>query len=118
MDYIIHNFDDLKGRVFSCITANEENIIFEDNTGKIFILKHFQDCCESVYIESIIGDLQDLINSPILMAEESSNSNNIEEGSETWTFYKLATIKGYVDIRFYGESTGYYSETVDLIELI
>ena len=30
--------------------------------------------------------------------------------SGTWTFFKLASLKGYVDICFYG----YYGESVDL----
>nr|WP_017154536.1 hypothetical protein [Bacillus bingmayongensis] len=79
---------------------------------------HEQDCCESVGIEDIIGDLEDLIGSPITMAEEISQDGPENDwGSSTWTFYKLATIKGYVTLRWLGESNGYYSESVSFVQV-
>ncbi len=67
-------------------------------------------------IEDIIGQLSDLENSPITLAEVVTNSKDNSKGSTsfTWTFYKFATVKGYVTIRWYGSSTGYYSESVNM----
>lgn len=114
-DFKFVEFKALKGKTFSKVVSEESDSISFYSKKHLYVLKHFQDCSEDVYIESTVGDLQDLENTPILLAEESSNSSETEEGSETWTFYKLATIKGYVDIRFHGESNGYYSESVSLI---
>lgn len=89
-----------------------------------YMMLHHQDCCESVYIESIVGDLEDLVGTPILLAQEVTQDCGVSDDedvnynreSATWTFYKLATIKGYVTIRWLGESNGYYSESVDFYE--
>lgn len=113
-------FEILKGATLSKIEVDKGNdtIVFHGNDGNIYCMLHEQDCCESVSIEDINGDLDDLVDSPILLAEMSTNRDTEKEyGSETWTFYKLATIKGYVDIRWYGSSNGYYSEEVNFKQL-
>lgn len=83
---------------------------------------HDQDCCDSVSINDIIGDIDDLLNTPILLAEERSSDDPEDfdptnHESYTWTFYELATIKGTVQIRWFGESNGYYSESVTFKEI-
>lgn len=103
----------------------DDMLVLTCETGEIFEFYHKQDCCESVFIESIVGDIEDLIGSPLIVAEEISyeNRENPEEvkdynigGSWTWTFYKFDTIKGGITVRWVGMSNGYYSESVHMRE--
>lgn len=119
-----NDIEDLLGEVIVDIQNSDNELIFTLENGQQYKLYHNQDCCENVYIEDIIGDLNDLIGTPITMAEKVSNADGPEshkvdwrDDSETWTFYKLATIKGYVTIRWYGSSNGYYSEEVDWLRI-
>jgi hypothetical protein len=90
-----------------------EQIDFICEDGSIYRMGHHQDCCESVFVEDVCGELDDLIGRPILLAEEVSNHKTGEwDEAMEWTFYKLATNKGYATIRWYGESNGYYSTSV------
>jgi len=94
-----------------------DRITFFIEDRPMYTFHHEPDCCESVTIESIVGDLSDLENSPILLAEATTQTSCTEDGdSITYTFYKFATAKGYVDVRWIGESNGYYSEDVDLFD--
>lgn len=120
------DFDVLTGqtiyKIVAAIGSDEVRISTKD--GKHYEMFHNQSCCESVYLEDICGDLEDLLDTPILLAEESSSNTNPEgvqpeyQDSFTWTFYKLSTIKGSVTLRFYGGSNGYYSESVDFVEVL
>ena len=109
------------GKTFVQVSGAVGNfdLLFETANGERFMFSHQQDCCERVDINDIVGDLQDLVGEPLLVAEQVSGETPVDfdEGdheSVTWTFYKFATRKGYVDVRWLGESNGYYSEGVDL----
>ena len=115
---IFEKYEDLVGFTFTdVISDGYEELIFHREDGKKFKFYHRQDCCELVSIEEVIGDLKDLIGEPLLIAESASCDDEENSESGTWTFYKFATRKGYVDVRWYGSSNGYYSEYVSFAEI-
>lgn len=96
----------------------DERVYFKTTEGDEYEMVYEHDCCANCNIEDIVGDLSDLVGVPILMAEDVSNEapeepKTSEYGvdSYTWTFVKFATAKGYVTVRWYGTSNGYYSES-------
>lgn len=142
-------FETLKGKTIEAIRGLEkgsEQFFIDCTDGTKFKMTYYQDCCACCDIEDISGDINDVIGSEILLAEEVSSFSPSDETmseraaeyqkyveackaegtdpwydslesflsyrykSETWTFYKLSTIKGSVTIRWYGSSNGYYSE--------
>lgn len=120
-------FEFLNNKIITDITTDHENheIIFTLDDGTKYKLYHSQDCCETVQIEDICGDLDDLIGTPILKAEKRRSEDRKPEypqpryrdDEESWTFYEIASIKGSVTIRWYGTSNGYYSEDVNFVKL-
>ena len=111
----LESFDELKGHILGAVDTGDEEVVFTLEDGSQYKLYHQQDCCESVTLAEVVGDVEDLLGSPLLMADE--NSNHADEAGDyesvTWTFYKMATVKGYVTLRWCGSSNGYYSESVD-----
>lgn len=118
-------FSILLGKTITKIFQDQEkdpyDILFVTSDGEKFILTHVQDCSENIFLEDICGDLEDILDSPIIQADEEINDTlPCEDGyydSYTWTFYKLATIKGSVTLRWYSTSNGYYSEEVELFRV-
>mgnify|MGYP005865371085 CR=1 FL=1 len=108
-----------------------------------------------MYVEDVCGDLNDLVASPLVLAEEVSSQERkerltrlsdpttfrvedldaeqraAEQGdnilskllpiitaeSYTWTFYRFATAKGHVTVRWLGTSNGYYSKRATFDEV-
>ncbi len=114
------SISDFNGLVFTSVVGLEEQseeVIFTSSCGRKFKMYHEQNCCESVYLADVAGDVDDLIGSPICIADESTKDDPEADECGMWTFYKLATAKGYVDLRWYGSSNGYYSVGVDFVEV-
>lgn len=110
--------EEMVGQVFYSVKevydVVDGDILEFKSHNKIYRFYHEIECCESVAIEDICGDLKDLEGVPLLLAEEISNQEDISTGSQTWTFYNFSTVKGSVTVRWYGTSNGYYSEHVQL----
>lgn len=121
----MNDLKELIGKTMLSVKNNDNyEIVFTADDCKRWKLYHDQDCCESVQVEDVCGDLADLIGSPIVEAEEVTGDTAQPDGwrpgeyceSFTWTFYKFRTAKGSVTIRWLGESNGYYSESVNFCE--
>lgn len=112
--------NEMLGCKFDKVFTNQNNELvfcgerYVDGWGVVFTFFHYQECCENVWIEDIVGDLTDLEGVVITEAEVVTESSDTENGSQTWSFFKFATSKGCVVVRWCGESNGFYSERVSL----
>ena len=118
------NVDVLLGKTIAAIDGmnpDSTEVTITLDTGERFSMYHEQDCCESVYLESVVGDVEDLIGEPLLVSEQVDGERPADEEDEwnvhDWTFYKFATRRGYVDLRWHGSSNGYYSTSVDFVQI-
>lgn len=114
----------LVGKTLFAINVGKDKEYMEFVTvdGERYYSYHYPECCESVEIVDIIGDLSDLIGNPLLISEER-NSKGYDKQIDReydeeylWTFYEFATIKGSVTVRWLGQSNGYYSVSVSFID--
>lgn len=87
--------------------------------GRMFNMRHYQDCCESVTLEDFDGDI---IGGTVLSFEETtkdvSGTEDAIDDETIWTYYNLYTTEGTLNLRWCGSSNGYYSVDVDFSEEI
>ena len=100
------------------LELGETELFIYFNEDEYIKMYHSQDCCENVDLDDICGNT-DLEGATFYELVEKKSNVEMEAKSEyddswTWTFYTIKTSKGYLDLRWYGSSNGYYSEGVDL----
>lgn len=114
---VVTCFEALKGKTLLCVEAKEgdKTARFYCADGSVLTLMHRQDCCESVTLRDVVGDLSDLVG-PVVEATETTAEGEpspyIE--SRTWTYYRVSCAgRGTVTLAWEGTSNGYYSEAVE-----
>ena len=107
-------FEQIQGMTITAVVYKEvnESLLIHLNTHVLEMIHH-QDCCETVYLADVVGTFEDLIGYPLLEVSESIVDIATEDMSSTASYYNFKTVKASVQLRWVGESSGYYSETVD-----
>lgn len=114
------SFFELKGKTLTDIKGLEEGSEYQTfitDTEK-YVLEHQEDCCESVILTKIIGDVNSILNSEIVLAEDDIGANEPEWAKDrsyydsyTWSKYVIETKNGgRLEFWYLGESNGYYCE--------
>ena len=111
----VTKYEQFHGLCFSDIKVEHDQIKFIKHDGGYLLMHHHQDCCESVVFVDVDGPWSTLIDSPVLVFEKTEVKCVGEYGeSETSTFYRICTFRGWITIQWRGTSNGYYSESVSI----
>ena len=108
------SIDQIKGMTITAVIYKESNesLLIHLNTHVLEMIHH-QDCCETVYLTDVVGSFEDLIGYPLLEVSESTVNAESSDVSATASYYNFRTVKASVQLRWLGESNGFYSETID-----
>jgi hypothetical protein len=117
------NFFELKGKTITAINGvktDDTLTTITTSDGIIFTLEHEQDCCEDVRVYGTVGNIDDILNAEVTVAEDTTTMDNPNAPdykayeSATWSQFRIGTNKGTFEIWWLGESNGYYSESVSV----
>ena len=114
-------FDVLVGEVLDAVDIDrkENQILLTTRSGRRFLVYHEQECCEKVAIFGQDGSFDKLIGKPIVEARDIAvDTGDDELDSQTTTTLVFRVDDQTVISRWVGDSNGYYSERVDIAELL
>lgn len=94
---------------FSGISEGSGLMVFRLASGKVLDFMHYQDCCESVAIEKIVGNPDFLVGHPLEYVDEEIGYSS---GTQTTYTFKIVGSPETLKVTWLGESNGHYSEDV------
>ena len=111
-------FELVKGKTIVEVVGlkkQEESVTLKLDDNSELEFYHEYSCCEDFWLEDFEFSGKDIVGAKILNVLLVSEKQEVtDNGSMTWTFYKIQTDKGELFMRWCGESDGYYSEDVDI----
>lgn len=111
-------------KIVTHIDESGDEIMITVEDGTKYHLYHSQSCCENVEIyDSVNGELHELAGKKLMLIEhdEKDIPDDVNIGyynSATWTEISFTTNEKTIISRWFGESNGYYSESVDIEEFV
>lgn len=123
----MEKMQNMVGKTVTHIDMGNYDLMISCDDGSRYHFYHEQDCCESVNLVDSLGDPQSLVGYRLVMVDHEETGErpseidmDWNEPYDCWTITKLkfVTDKDTVIVRWIGESNGYYSERVDLREIV
>ena len=112
----------LVGKTIFSITVSKNSISFKTGDGE-YIMLGISEYGVVIELQEVDGDLEDLLDSPVLEASEKSGDDqksppdDYTYDSWTWALYKIGTRKGRVNLWWLGIGIGYYPEMVSFLRV-
>ena len=108
---------DMVGKTVTDIDVDRETnrILFTFDDGRQMMFYHDQDCCEFVRITSASGFLCEM-RGRVESVEVDIKSSGDDDGHRTETTYNFRIGTDAAIVQWIGDSNGYYSESVNLVE--
>lgn len=129
-------FQKLVGQKLASVDViNEREIRFTTDSGLVVLFYHEQDCCENVRLITPDGDVKQLVGRCVLEVKENivRIGDDVDDNyiigkdvpdfnpkyAESWTDtrFEFITDEGTEVIRWFGESNGYYSESIRVADI-
>lgn len=111
---------ELIGKTIKAISVDDDELDITVTDGEKdyrYGIRHFQDCCENVSLDSVDGNIHNMIGKKITDAYSMISDLPYEEyRGGTRSVYRIVAEDDYLWLEWHGRSNGYYGEGVTFFQ--